>query len=62
VKLAEAYGAEGFRATRPEEVRDVLKKGFAAKGPAFIDILTDPNEMVYPMVPAGAPLTKMLLV
>jgi acetolactate synthase-1/2/3 large subunit len=62
VKLAEAYGAAGFRATRPEEVRDVLKKGFAAKGPAFIDVLTDPNEMVYPMVPAGAPLTKMLLV
>jgi acetolactate synthase-1/2/3 large subunit len=62
VKLAEAYGAAGFRATRPEEVREVLKKGFAAKGPAFIDILTDPNEMVYPMVPAGAPLTKMLLV
>jgi acetolactate synthase-1/2/3 large subunit len=62
VKLAEAYGAAGFRATRPDEVREVLKKGFAAKGPAFIDILTDPNEMVYPMVPAGAPLTKMLLV
>ncbi len=62
VKLAEAYGAAGFRATRPEEVRDVLKKGFAANGPAFMDILTDPNEMVYPMVPAGAPLTKMLLV
>jgi acetolactate synthase-1/2/3 large subunit len=62
VKLAEAYGAEGFRATRPEEVREVLKKGLAAKGPALIDVLTDPNEMVYPMVPAGAPLTKMLLV
>ena len=62
VKLAEAYGAAGFRATRPEEVREVLKKGFSAKGPAFIDVLTDPGEMVYPMVPAGAPLTKMLLV
>jgi acetolactate synthase-1/2/3 large subunit len=62
VKLAEAYGAAGFRATRPEEVREVLKKGFAAPGPAIIDIPTDPNEMVYPMVPAGAPLTKMLLV
>ncbi len=62
VKLAEAYGAAGFRATRPEEVREVLKRGFAVQGPAFIDILTDPNEMVYPMVPAGAPLTKMLLV
>jgi acetolactate synthase-1/2/3 large subunit len=62
VKLAEAYGAAGFRANRPEEVREVLKKGFAAPGPAIIDIPTDPNEMVYPMVPAGAPLTKMLLV
>jgi acetolactate synthase-1/2/3 large subunit len=62
VRLAEAYGAAGFRATKPEQVRDVLRKGFAAPGPAIIDIVTDPNEMVYPMVPAGAPLTKMLLV
>jgi acetolactate synthase-1/2/3 large subunit len=62
VKLAEAYGAAGFRATKPSEVEDVLKKGFATPGPVFIDIHTDPNELVYPMVPAGAPLTKMLLV
>jgi acetolactate synthase-1/2/3 large subunit len=62
VKLAEAYGATGFRATKPEEVEEVLRKGFATPGPVFIDIHTDPNELVYPMVPAGAPLTKMLLV
>jgi len=62
VRLAEAYGAYGFRAARPEEVTPVLKQGFEAPGPALIDILTDANEMVYPMVPAGAPLTKMLLV
>jgi len=62
VRLAEAYGAAGFRATKPGQVRDVLQKGFAAAGPAIVDIVTDPNEMVYPMVPAGAPLTKMLLV
>ena len=62
VRLAEAYGAAGFRATKPGQVRDVLRKGFAAPGPAIMDIVTDPNEMVYPMVPAGAPLTKMLLV
>ncbi|MBI5420299.1 MAG: biosynthetic-type acetolactate synthase large subunit [Deltaproteobacteria bacterium] len=62
VRLAEAYGAAGFRATRTEEVTEVLSKGFSAKGPAVIDIPTDPDEMVYPMVPAGAPLTKMLLV
>ena len=62
VLLAEAYGAKGFRATKTEEVAGVLKKGFAAEGPVLIDIETDPEEMVYPMVPAGAPLTKMLLV
>ncbi|MBI5905772.1 MAG: biosynthetic-type acetolactate synthase large subunit [Deltaproteobacteria bacterium] len=62
VKLAEAYGAKGFRATKVDEVAAVLKKGFAAEGPVLIDIVVDPAEMVYPMVPAGAPLTKMLLV
>ncbi len=62
VRLAEAYGASGFRATKPGEVPHVLRKGFAADGPAIIDIVTDPDAMVYPMVPAGAPLTKMLLV
>ncbi len=62
VKLAEAYGAAGFRATKAEDVEGVLKKGFSTPGPVFIDIQTDPNELVYPMVPAGAPLTKMLLV
>ncbi len=62
VLLAEAYGAKGFRATQPEEVASVLKKGFAAEGPVVIDVEVDPEEMVYPMVPAGAPLSKMLLV
>jgi acetolactate synthase-1/2/3 large subunit len=62
VRLAEAYGAKGFRASRQEEVPEVLKKGFAAEGPVLIDVVVDPGEMVYPMVPAGAPLTKMLLV
>ncbi len=62
VLLAEAYGAKGFRATKTEEVVPVLRKGFAAEGPVLIDVEVDPAEMVYPMVPAGAPLTKMLLV
>ncbi len=62
VRLAEAYGATGYRATKATEVPEVLRKGFAAPGPAILDVMTDPNEMVYPMVPAGAPLTKMLLV
>ncbi|MCL1926168.1 MAG: biosynthetic-type acetolactate synthase large subunit [Syntrophorhabdaceae bacterium] len=62
VMLAEAYGAKGFRATQPGEVPAVLKKAFAASGPVVIDVEVDQEEMVYPMVPVGAPLTKMLLV
>ncbi len=62
VKLAEAYGALGLRATRPEEVEAVLARGLAAPGPVLMDVLVEREECVYPMVPAGAPITEMLLV
>lgn len=62
VKLAEAYGAEGLRATKPEEVEAVLKKGLASKKPVIMDFVVEKEECVYPMVPAGAPVTEMLLV
>jgi len=62
VKLAEAYGAAGLRATRPEEVVPTLKKAFSIPGPVIIDFEIDPEENVYPMVPAGEPLNQMRLV
>ncbi|MFP4476811.1 MAG: biosynthetic-type acetolactate synthase large subunit [Desulfatibacillaceae bacterium] len=62
VKLAEAYGCTGLRATRPEEVDDVLKKGLATDGPVIMEFVVEREECVYPMVPAGAPITEMLLV
>ncbi len=62
VKLAEAYGAKGFRARRPEEVEGVLKEGLETPGPVIMDFAVEPEESVYPMVPAGAPITEMLLV
>ncbi len=62
VKLAEAYGARGFRADKPEEVESVLKEGLSAPGPVIMDFVVEPEESVYPMVPAGAPITEMLLV
>jgi len=62
VKLAEAYGAEGLRATKPEEVEAVLKKGLASKKTVIMDFVVEKEECVYPMVPAGAPVTEMLLV
>ncbi len=62
VKLAEAYGAVGLRATKPKEVESVLKKGISSPGPVIMDFVVEPEECVYPMVPAGAPISKMLLV
>jgi acetolactate synthase-1/2/3 large subunit len=62
VKLAEAYGALGLRATRPEEVAPVLEEGLAVRRPVIMDFVVDAEESVYPMVPSGAPLTEMLLV
>jgi len=62
VKLAEAYGAVGLRATRPDEVTPVLKEGLSVRRPVIMDFVVDAEESVYPMVPSGAPLTEMLLV
>ncbi|MBI5491819.1 MAG: biosynthetic-type acetolactate synthase large subunit [Deltaproteobacteria bacterium] len=63
VKLAEAYGAVGLRARKPDEVEGVIKKALSIKDrPVLMDFRVDPAEDVYPMVPAGQPLNKMLLV
>ena len=62
VKLAEAYGGIGLRATKPQEVEEVLKKGLTSKKPVIMDFQVEKEECVYPMVPAGAPVTEMLLV
>ena len=62
VKLAEAYGAVGLRATKAEEVVPVLKEAIATPKPVIIDFRVSREEGVYPMVPAGAALTEMILV
>ena len=62
VKLAEAYGAVGLRATRPEEVEPVIREALRTPLPVLMDFVVEPEEDVYPMVPAGEPITKMLLV
>jgi acetolactate synthase-1/2/3 large subunit len=62
VKLAEAYGAIGLRAEKPDEVAAVLEKGLSTPKPVIMDFVVEKEESVYPMVPAGAPITEMLLV
>lgn len=61
VKLAEAYGALGLRAQKPDEVESVIREGFASPKPVIMDFVVNPEECVYPMVPAGAAMTEMLL-
>src|SRR6185436_19104315 len=53
VKLAEAYGAAGFRAERPAELREVMEAALNHKGVAVIDVVVAKEENVFPMVPAG---------
>jgi len=62
VKLAQAYNAVGYRIEKEEDVARRLIEAFANKRPTFIDVHVDPEEGVYPMVPAGAALRDMLLV
>ena len=61
VKVAEAYGLLGLRATRPEEVEATLKKGFEYPGPVIMDFKVAREECVYPMVRPGGPIHEMTL-
>jgi acetolactate synthase-1/2/3 large subunit len=61
IKLAEAFGAKGFQATKPNEVAAVIKKGFKTPGPVIMEFKVAREEKVLPMVPSGASLTEMVL-
>lgn len=60
-KLAEAYGATGLRASKPDEVEGVIKQAFETPGPVIMEFKISREENVLPMVPAGAGLNEMLL-
>lgn len=60
VKIAEAYGAVGLRATKPGEVEPVLKEAFKVKRTVFMDFVVDWKEKVIPIVPPGAAIDQMM--
>jgi len=60
VKLAEAYGALGLRASKPSEVRPVIDEAIASGRPTVIDFIVEQEENVSPMVPAGAAINEIL--
>ena len=62
VKLAEAYGAEGYRIRTEEELETILPAALASPRTAVIDVVVEREENVSPMVPAGAALDEMLIV
>ena len=61
VKLAEAYGAAGLRATKPDEVDDVIKEMLSNDRLTIVDVAVDQTENCFPMIPSGAPHNEMLL-
>ncbi|MDH5393438.1 MAG: acetolactate synthase 3 large subunit [Gammaproteobacteria bacterium] len=64
VALVEAYGHVGIRVEKPEDLDAALDAAFNKHKDrlVFLDVITDPEENVYPMVPAGAGLNEMVLV
>lgn len=61
VKLADAFGAIGFRASNITELNDALDQAFAIEGPVVIDCLIPDEESVFPMVPPNGSLENIIL-
>ena len=61
VKLAEAYGAVGIRIDKPADLRSKLEEAFSIPRPVIIDVIVNEDEKVFPMVPAGAGISDMLI-
>ena len=60
VKLAESYGAVGIRATKKEEVKPAIKKALSIDNVVLLDFHIEPEENVFPMVPAGEAINRMI--
>ena len=58
VKLAEAMGAEGIRATTQEEFKEAFEKALTLNRPVVIDCQVDSDDKVWPMVAPGAPINE----
>ncbi|MDI6605659.1 MAG: biosynthetic-type acetolactate synthase large subunit [Candidatus Omnitrophota bacterium] len=60
VKLAESYGAAGIRVSKKEEVRPAIERALAIDNTVLIDFQIEPEENVFPMVPAGEAINRMI--
>ncbi|HEY5523724.1 MAG TPA: biosynthetic-type acetolactate synthase large subunit [Clostridium sp.] len=60
VKLAEAFGAKGYRVNKKQELRGILIEALASKTPVLIDYRIDNDKKVFPMVAPGAPINQII--
>jgi len=60
VRIAEAYDIKGLRITKKAEVKKTLQEAIAHKGPVLVDCQIDREENVFPMVPAGEAIDRMI--
>ena len=60
IKIAEAHGLTGLRVTRRSDIEEAVQRARATEGTVLIDFRVEPEESVYPMVPAGADLHNMI--
>lgn len=60
VKLAESYGAVGIRVDKKEDVRPALQQAIDTDNTVFIDFRVEPEENVFPMVPAGKAINEIM--
>ncbi len=59
IKVAEGLGCEAIRVTTPEEVEPAVRKAIALKAPVLIECMIPEDDKVFPMVPAGAPISEV---
>ena len=61
VKLAEAFGAKGYRATTPAEFKAAFTDAMKQQGPSWIDCRIDKDEKVLPMIPGGGTIEDIIM-
>ncbi|MBL7085193.1 MAG: biosynthetic-type acetolactate synthase large subunit [Candidatus Omnitrophica bacterium] len=61
VKIAQAYGAHGIRVEKKKDVRKAIQKALSVKGkPVVLDFIVEEEENVFPMVPVGEAINRMI--
>jgi acetolactate synthase-1/2/3 large subunit len=60
VKLAEAYGIPAIRVTDKVQVESAIRWAMDEPGPVVVDFMVEPEENVYPMIPAGESLAELM--